>query len=325
MQSALFGATGFLGSHVAEVLVTSGHAVTACVRDTSDVSALVALGVAIERTDFGNIGDLARAIGNAEVVFNCIADVRLHKPLETYRETDVAVTRRVAEAAVAAGSARFVQLSTVEVYGHPREKLPFDEATPCAPEFPYQQASCEREQVLLELAARTNLHVILLRPASAIGPRNPPLERLAKAHAQGRFPVIGSGAVPFSAVDARDIARAMLWLAEHAPPDEGIYLLRAFETSWLELKDVMDRLRNKRTKVQRLPASLAYAIARVLEWTTPYTKEPIFTRFVVRLLTTPHLYDDSKLRATGFVPRYGLEESIARLLEPIASRKAPEA
>ena len=240
MQCTLFGATGFIGSHVAEVLVGAGHAVTACVRQTSDVSELLRLGIAIERPN---------------------------------------------------------------------------EATPCTPEFPYQQASYEREQVLLELAARTSLHVVLLRAASASGRRNPPLERLAKAHAQGRFPVIGPGNVPFSAVDARNFGRAMLWLAECTPADERIYLLRTSETSWLGLKDVMDRLRNKRTRVQRLPVGIAYALARGLEWITPYSKEPIFTRFVVRLLTTPHLYDDSKLRATGFVPRYGVEESIAALLD----------
>jgi hypothetical protein len=52
----------------------------------------------------------------------------------------------------------------------------------------------------------------------------------------------------------------------------------------------------------------------VLEWATPYSKEPVFTRFVVRLLTTPHLYDDAKLRATGFVPRFGLHDAIAYLV-----------
>jgi dihydroflavonol-4-reductase len=314
MQCTLFGATGFLGRHVAEELVTSGHAVTACVRQTSDTSDLTSLGIPIERVAFDSPRDLARAFGHSEVVFNCIADSRLHKPLETYRQTDVAVTRKVAEAALAAGVRRFVQLSTVEVYGHPRATPPFDEATPCAPEFPYQQASYEREQVVLEVAARSGLDVTLLRPASAMGRGNPALERLVAAHANGRFPIIGSGSLPFSAVDARDIGRAMLWLAELPRADVAIYLLRAFETSWLELKDVLDRLRGTPSKVQRLPPTLAYALARVLEWTTPYSKEPMLTRFVVRLLTTPHLYDDSKLRATGFVPRYGLEESVAAFL-----------
>ena len=85
--------------------------------------------------------------------------------------------------------------------------------------------------------------------------------------------------------------------------------------AWFKLKDVLDTLRGTPSKVQRLPATLAYALARVLEWTTPYSQEPMLTGFVVRLLTTPHLYDDSKLRATGFVPPYGLDESIARLVD----------
>ena len=62
MRCALFGATGFLGSHVAEELAGSPHAVTACVRVTSNTAMLDASSIRTVRIDFENHAHIESAI-----------------------------------------------------------------------------------------------------------------------------------------------------------------------------------------------------------------------------------------------------------------------
>jgi hypothetical protein len=47
-------------------------------------------------------------------------------------------------------------------------------------------------------------------------------------------------------------------------------------------------------------------IGRLLEAVYPYGRNPPLTRFSVEVLSTHTLFDDTKIRATGFQPRHNL-------------------
>src|SRR5438445_10564754 len=73
--NVLTGATGLLGSHIAEQLVERGERVRALVRSTSDTSFLRALGVELVEGDLGQPDTLPRAVAGADVVYHCAARV----------------------------------------------------------------------------------------------------------------------------------------------------------------------------------------------------------------------------------------------------------
>src|SRR6476646_7586691 len=107
MKPALVtGASGFLGWHVARVLVEKGHSVRALVRPGSRVDALDVESVT---GDLRNPASLDRAVAGCGLVFHVAADYRLwaKDPGELYR-SNVDGTRNLLTAARRAGAERFV-------------------------------------------------------------------------------------------------------------------------------------------------------------------------------------------------------------------------
>src|SRR5438093_8723483 len=69
------GATGLLGSHLAEQLIARGERVRALVRPSSDTSFLRSLGVELADGDLNDPDSLRRAVTGADVVYHCAARV----------------------------------------------------------------------------------------------------------------------------------------------------------------------------------------------------------------------------------------------------------
>ncbi len=312
MKAIVFGGTGFIGSHVVEQLVLAKHSVTVVVRPSSNLKFLKSLGVAVVESDFSNVEDIANYIKGHEVVYNCVANPRIHQSLESSRVVEVELTRKIAQAAAVAKARRFIQLSTIKVYGYDLPKEPIDENYPCKPKYPFEKACLEREQVVQEVAKEAGLDFVILRPASTIGGRDVAsfFSTFYKAHKKNSYPIIGNGKARFSCVDTRDIGRAMVWLGDYKEASGQIFLLKGFDIDWLELKDAFDKALGVKAKVQKLPRGLAMVAGAILEQLTPYSKDPLISRLAVESLTTTNLYNDSKLRNIGFSPKYGFEDSV---------------
>src|SRR5947207_8696235 len=111
------GASGFLGWHVARVLVERGYSVRALLRAGSRVDQLD-----VERVpgDLRDAESLERAVAGCGVVFHVAADYRFwaRDPAEIYR-SNVDGTRNLLQAARSRGVERVVYTSTVGCIGVP--------------------------------------------------------------------------------------------------------------------------------------------------------------------------------------------------------------
>jgi len=170
------GANGFVGRALCAELAGRGIAVRAAVRrldlvarDTSD----------IEFVPVGNIGvatDWSSVEANVDYVIHCAARAHVMHETESdalaaYRAVNVAGTRRLAEQAAAAGVRRLVYLSSIKVNGEQTALgAPFLFSDAPAPEDPYGLSKCEAEQALWEVAAKTGLEVVVVRPPLVYGP-----------------------------------------------------------------------------------------------------------------------------------------------------------
>src|ERR1700733_8050190 len=111
------GASGFVGWHVARLLVERGHRVRALVRASSSIPEL---DVEQVTGDLRDATSLERAVKGCGLVFHVAADYRLwsKNPGDLYR-SNVDGTRNMLSAARAAGVERFVYTSTVGCIGVP--------------------------------------------------------------------------------------------------------------------------------------------------------------------------------------------------------------
>ena len=163
------GAAGFAGSALCTTLAAHGMQVRAAVR------------IAHTRDEV-SIGDLAAA---TEMQLRPLLDgvssvvhlaARTHMPgesgggdLEMYRRINVDATRRLATAAAEAGVKRFVFLSSIKVNGEQTFDRPYTENDAPRPEDAYGISKWEAEQALHEVAAKTGLGVVILRPPLVYG------------------------------------------------------------------------------------------------------------------------------------------------------------
>lgn len=315
MKAIVFGATGFIGSHVTEQLALAGHDTTAIVRSTGDQSFLKGLGISIRQANLLDDDQLRKSISDQAVVFNCLAYRGSGKTLNDYREVEVDLTRRIVEASAQANARRYLQLSSIVVYGTQLPAEPIDETYPPKPELVIDRAGWEREQIVREAGETLGLDTVILQPVSTIGRRDRAsfFYRVYQAHVQDRFFIMGGGKARFSCVDTRDIGRAMVWLGEADSRVAGeTFLLKGYDTTWLELKQALDKARGVTARTLGIPSGPAMWVGGILE---RLMSSPPIDRRTVHALSTDRIYNDHKLRRMGFAPRYSLVESVEDALE----------
>src|SRR6185437_3675382 len=162
------GASGFVGWHVARLLLERGHRVRALVRANSVVPE-----IEVERItgDLRDPESLRRAVAGCGLVFHVAADYRLWaKHPEELVSSNVGGTRNLLEAARDARAERVVYTSTVGCIAMPgdREGTESDTAGMEAMTGAYKQSKFAAERVALEFA-REGLPVVIVNPTAPVG------------------------------------------------------------------------------------------------------------------------------------------------------------
>jgi len=175
------GAGGFIGSHLAEALVTDGASVRAFVRYNSQgshghldgIEPRVAREIEVVAGDLRDPASVARVVADRDVVFHLGALVAIpysYVAPEAYVATNVAGTLNVLDACRRAGIDRLVHTSTSEVYGT-AQITPITELHPLRPQSPYAASKAASDHLALAYHLSFDLPVVVLRPFNTFGPR----------------------------------------------------------------------------------------------------------------------------------------------------------
>jgi 2-alkyl-3-oxoalkanoate reductase len=190
------GATGLVGSHVAERMRQLGVPTRAIARRSADTSLLRSWGVEVAPGDMTDAASLTDAARGATVVVHCAAKVGDWGPVEDYRRVNVDGLRALLDAVAAAGTLkRFVHISSLGVY-EARDHHGTDESTPASLSGidGYTRTKAESEKLVLDRIRERNLPAVVLRPGFIYGPRDRTvLPRILNRLRDGSFKFLGSG------------------------------------------------------------------------------------------------------------------------------------
>jgi nucleoside-diphosphate-sugar epimerase len=168
------GASGLVGSHVAERALREGWRVRALVRSEAGLEFLRDGGVEFARGDLSDAASLAAAATGATVIVHCAAKVGDWGPVDDYRAVNVHGLEVLLRAAEQGGALRrFVHISSLGVYPA-RDHFGTDESVPPSTTGidGYTLTKVEAEQLVLDHVAKFRLPAVVLRPGFIYGPRD---------------------------------------------------------------------------------------------------------------------------------------------------------
>jgi dihydroflavonol-4-reductase len=326
MKPALVtGASGFLGWHVARLLIERGYSVRALARPGSQVPDLP---VEIATGDLRDRDSLERAVSGCGLVYHVAADYRLwaKHPSELY-DSNVEGTRHLLAAAQKAGVERIVYTSTVGCIGVPHDGIG-DETTPVSLDEmagDYKRSKYLAEQVALEFA-RGGLPVVIVNPTAPIGDHDvkpTPTGQIVLDFLNGDMPAfIDTG---LNVVDVRDTAAGHLLACERGRSGER-YILGSENLTLAQILQKLAAITGRKAPTMKLPYAVAYAAGVCsTAWAGVTGKPPRVPLAAVRMARKKMWVSHEKARRElGFAPGPA-EAALRRAVEWFEQRRAQAA
>lgn len=260
MRAFVTGGTGFVGSHLVEALRARGDEVTALVRTPAKASLLTELGATLVPGDLHTMDALRRGLDGADVAYHVAGAVAAFDEA-AYLRGNRDGTTNILRAAEAAGTARFVLVSSMAAGGPSRPgraRHPDDAPNPVTA---YGRSKLAGEQVV----RGGGVPWVIVRPPTVYGPRDRDnflaLFRIAR---RGVAPVFGDGSQELSAVYAPDLAAGIVAAGITAGIESRTYYVNHPEvvTSAGVVRQVA-AVMGRRVRIIPLPAGVARTALRI--------------------------------------------------------------
>ncbi len=261
-RTLVTGATGFIGAHVARLLVARGDDVVVAVRPDSAALALDELGVRRVRADILDRRAVRRAMKGVARVFHVAGTTDLRAPRPEVFSVEVEGTRIVLEEALRAEVDRVVYTSSAGTIGPARGGRSADETTAWGAgrySIPYLDAKHEAETMALGMVAR-GLPVVVVNPAHVLGAGDPGRSStvLVQRFLRRQIPAYVEGTLNVVAV--QDVARGHLLADERGRVGER-YILGNRNFTMTRLLADLGRLSGVAPPAVKLPVAAALSLA----------------------------------------------------------------
>jgi nucleoside-diphosphate-sugar epimerase len=220
MKVLVTGASGFLGSHVAEQLAVAGHDVRLLLRWTSSRAFLTGLEYESAIGDVTDPPSLAEAVDGVDAVVHTAGLVKARNDGEfTAVNATGTLNLLLAVEQSVPDLKRFVYVSSLAAHGPSEDGRPRPVDAPPTPVSAYGRSKLAGERRVHEsaIAARS----IIFRPPVVYGPRDPalvPFFRLARLRVA---PLLMGGHNRISIIYVEDVARAIVQATSAEAKVEG--------------------------------------------------------------------------------------------------------
>ncbi len=320
MSTALItGVTGFVGRHVAEILLHEGWEVHALRRPTSMRYLEAWSGLKWFEGDIRSARDVGRAMEGCSAVFHVAADYRLWcpRPDEIY-ENNVNGTEVILAEALKQKVHRVVYTSTVGALGLLDDGTASCESTPvsfCDMVGHYKRSKFLAERKVEEYLDR-GLPVVMVHPSTPIGPgdhKPTPTGRIIVDFLNGRIPAyVETG---LNLVHVRDVAVGHHLAYERGKVGEK-YILGNQNLSLAALFRLLERLSGRKAPRVKLPYTPVLVLAALEHWRSQLLKaEPVVCLEAVKMAKRLMFFDASKAVTELGLPQTPVEKALIEAVE----------
>ena len=184
MKILITGAEGFIGSHLVESLITSGHEVTSFIQynsfgDIGNLKFVDKYKLKNCNLEFGDIRDddkLLIVSKKKDIIIHLASLISIphsYTSFKSFIDTNITGTLNVLRCVKKNKNLKLIHTSTSEVYGSAL-KIPMDESHRIFPQSPYAASKASADLLVNSFFNSYDLPIITLRPFNNFGPRQSP-------------------------------------------------------------------------------------------------------------------------------------------------------
>jgi len=322
------GAAGFSGHHMVREAVRAGFQVRATDVSSRHYGAMFeTLGVEFVASDLTKPAGLDRLLEGVEGVFHVAGIHDYSTPDKVIFAVNVDAVEHLCEASVRAGVRRFIHWSSVGVYGydwHGKTPVKEDAKKLTPPLNNYNISKWEGEKVVTRYHEEQGLRSTILRPAAIYGARceyglYKAFEQVYRDRGRKKMLMVGRGDRTEAFLHVEDACRAslhsydngsMIGEAYNVSDDSRITTAEFFRMISRELLGEEKEFVHVPLRLLTPVAAGSQALARLLG------TRPLLERATLQYLSYDRIWDNSKLKATGFAFHYptmeqGMKETLA--------------
>ncbi len=305
------GASGFIGSHLAERLVAEGADVRVLVRHPDRLIDSFKDRVEVVKGDLLQPDCFVPATRDCGIVFHVAGWLGIPNRPDAAHAINVAATRQLADAARSAGVRRFIYTSSIAVYGPVLDGRIY-EAQPHWPVYTYAETKSRGESAALE-AMKDQFGVTIIRPGHVYGPRGRAWTTLPVALARRGLPsLIGGGHGLCHPVYVENLVDAYLLAAGRDEAIGEAFTICDGDVEWREFFGRYAAMVGKRAR--SVPVALVRGGAALAEWAARIMRRPsnVNRSMIGYIIGRCHFTIEKANRLLGWSPRVSFGEAMRR-------------
>lgn len=271
------GATGFIGSHLAEELAKKEKKIRVLIRDNhlgsiNDFSEETRKKIEIVKGDLLDKQSLLLALNGIKKVFHLAAIGRpMNIPRKMYFDVNFEGTKNLLEACNEKKVRKIIHISTISVFGFSRDRTALTENSPKIPVSDYGESKKIGEEFAMDFCRKNKINLVVVRPPMVFGPRDFQFFKLFKLINKGFFPLIKKGKAKIEFCYIKNFVKGIL-LADKKGKNLEAYNLSDGET--YTIKEVFGEIAKAENK-NLFPLSVPFWIVKF----NGYILENLFSLF----------------------------------------------
>lgn len=312
------GGTGFVGSHLVDLLIDKGFEVRCITRKSSDLRWLKGKDVKIFDCGLNDKAALKEIIRDADFVFH-VAGVVKSKTKEGYFKGNVETTKTLLDATLEskANLKRFLVVSSQTVTGPSYNGKPVNEETECKPITTYGKSKLEEEKLVLSY--KDKVPVTICRAPAVYGERDTEIFIYFKTFSKGLTTTIGFNEKKLSLIHVLDLVKGFYLAATNDIAKGQIYFISSEEFyTWPQINKITAKILGKKPIVIKVPHFFVYTIAAVAQFLAMFSSKPATLNIEKAKDITQQYWicDTSKaIRDLGYRQTISVEEGIKRTVD----------
>ena len=306
------GATGFIGSHVAEKVVHKRVPTHLFVRRRNRfIHLLEKKGAKIYVGKYDSLDTLMDSLKYANTVIHCAGTVKALRE-QDYVRANVEFTKNILD--LLKEEQRFVFISSQAAAGPSNSLIPINEQAQPHPLTYYGKSKLVAENYVREWGKKNRNNYVILRPSAVYRPRERNICNYFKLVNKGFLLLLGDGRKTISLIHIDDLVNAILTAAEHSPSGETYFVSNDRAYSWEEIGRSIKKALNKTHLLRlKLPEFMAYPVGCFFDFLSLVTRKPtpINSQKIIEMKQQAWLCSNRKIREKlHWRPELSLEEGV---------------